>query len=365
MVYIVFFSIICSISYVMNRDRRRILASTLVVGLLMSLMIGLRSVNIGNDTQAYINIFKSANQYNSFFENDSRYEIGYTLLMRIIGIFTDNAHLALLIIAICTIMPVTYTIFRYSEIPWFSIALLFLLGFFTSCMNIVRQCLAMAIIFSGVPKLRNKKVLHYIICVLIATTIHSTAILALALVPFVYMDITNKRVFAILCLSVICTIAFPFVLKIMQTVFPQYAHYFSGSYFDGSGFLAVAMNLASTAGLLLGMIYYTDTPLNSKRMFKFGTVALIGESYAYSWSIVIFIALQILGFAANITDRIGGYFSLAFYFFLPQLSAKMKPVNRERFIALIVLLYLAKFIIVQIFRPEWNHILPYEFFWSK
>lgn len=366
MIYILFFGILCLLSYLFEMRKVNIFLSTLIIGTLLSLLIGLRGIGVGNDTATYVQIFNEQQGCEDVLKSESRFEIGYIILMRIIGLITHNPHVMLCIIAFLTVMPFIYTINKYSDIPWFSIALIFCLGFFKDSLNIIRQCLVMAYVFAAMPLLLKRRVIPYTIIVLFLSMFHATAIFALFLVPFVYINIKDSYVLTYIVLCIIVTIFFNKVLILLARIFPQYTHYFAGSYFSGEGKLASLKNLLISLFYIFLIIVLTGADLNKPKLMGFGLNDDTGTSHIMEWSMVITAGLQIIAFAANIIDRITPYFYIVWLLYLPKIAMAISNKNARRwFITAIILVCIVEFTVVRIYRPEWNSILPYKFYWQE
>lgn len=366
MIYFLFFLTICVLSYFMTRNKKRIFLPTIIIGTLISLLIGLRAENIGNDTTTYITIFNESNIYTDFLQPSNGFEIGFIILMRIIGLFTNNPHTCLLIVAFITIMPMIYIIFKYSPTPWFSIFLFAGLGYFTFYMSGLRQSIALTLTFVALPLLLKRKIFSYSFFIILATFFHTSAIFAFIFIPFAYIDIKDINVLILLIITSFIAIFFNYLINLLYIFFPKYIRYFDGDYFNGTGVLASAFNLCTTLLLVFFIIYFTNTNLNGKKMFKYGIRNNNSNSHIFEWSIILVILLQIIGLRANMIDRITSYFMLAWILYLPQIAIEIKNKrNSQLFIICIILLYIFKFSLIQVLRPEWNIVLPYTFFWQK
>lgn len=331
----------------------------------MVLLIGLRASTIGNDTQNYITIFHEVNRYNSFFTYLKGYEYGYVLLMRFIGLFTQNAQVALLIVAAIGVIPYMLIISEYSVTPWYSFALFFLNDIFFSQMNIVRQGIALGILLLAYPLLSRRKYIGYGICFLLAFLFHTTAIVVVLLMLLSRVRFSIRNAGGVLCCFLMAFIAWKPLLWIAGRLFPLYTRYFSGSYFNGSGWLASLFNLGITVLLLCCMIYLYDKAIPRETLLTEVDGNERDSENIFAWSLVLMLGMQVLAIRANILDRIASYFSVYLLLLLPCFTKKIS--NRKYRIAFqifVLLLFLAKFLIVKAVRPEWNRVLPYYFFFQ-
>lgn len=112
--------------------------------------------------------------------NVDNLEVGYKIIIKICQFFTDNSQSIFIVTSFIINLLITYTIFKYSKNKYLSVIVYFFGGFLFLSLNAVRQFLAMSLIFWAYPYLirENKKWL-YIISVLIASSIHSSALVML------------------------------------------------------------------------------------------------------------------------------------------------------------------------------------------
>lgn len=366
MIYISVFALLGFLTYKFEQTKYKKLMCAVVV-IVLSFLIGLRAPHVGNDTITYHAMFTNLNVYDNFFLVES-FEYGYVILMRFIGLFTKNSQIAIIVVAFLTVTPVIITVFKYSEMPWLSVLLFFLLGIMGFQMNIMRQALAMSIIFAGSKFLLDRKIIKYVILVLFAMLFHKTAIFALFIIPFLYIPVKNIVIVILLILAVLITAVFPYLLGILGSLFPQYAVYLNTDYFNGSGWLGSIFSLAILIMTLFLLLNYTRVPLNRGYTFAFNLYSNAlqkPKAYAFEWAFVILIAGGIVAIAANITNRITYYYTMFMLLFYPKIakSIEYKPA-RNMFLFLLIMLYLTQFIVIQLLRPEWNYILPYRFFWQ-
>lgn len=127
--------------------------------------------------------------YNHAFDEDLPImDRGFNLLM----IFLNNCGFepqAIIIFCSYVIFGVfLYAMYKYSTDLPFSLFLLFFLSYYTM-INGIRQVLAAAILLMAIPYLRDKKFFLYVPFVLLAYTMHASAIVMLPL----YFILTRKR----------------------------------------------------------------------------------------------------------------------------------------------------------------------------
>ena len=128
----------------------------------------------------------------------------FVLLIKVCIFFTSNPTILFVITSILINFITFYMIFKYSKSPILSIIIYFVGSFFFTSMNIVRQFVAMAIIFGSYRLLFSKE--HkflFIIPVAIATLIHTMSIIYLILLFVDKKPIKLKYVSVIVLLILI------------------------------------------------------------------------------------------------------------------------------------------------------------------
>ena len=181
------------------------------------ILAGARDFSIGLDISAYGNyVFETACNYSNF----SRYmrthreiESLYKVMAFLVSRFTDNAHwfyfVTALIICGCTMAGLLY----YRGRGWCSLTLAwacFLFIIYGDTLNIMRQCIAVAIAFAAFPLFLEKKYLLYFIAQIAAIQFHVTGMIAFCL-PLIYilMKIYRAR-WIYICAVIACFAAIQF-----------------------------------------------------------------------------------------------------------------------------------------------------------
>lgn len=163
--------------------------------LTLSILNGIRDYSIGTDIGVYgKKIFVDASQSHSFTEymrqckRIGMTEYGYAILNYIVGFFTSNPHvfffvLGLLVngiffgccVRLCNTASLTFTWATY------------LLIFYPTTLNLLRQSVALSIIFIAILEMLEKRLLESLIWIFIAYSFHHSAIIGLWPLVFVYL----------------------------------------------------------------------------------------------------------------------------------------------------------------------------------
>lgn len=177
-------------------------------------------------------------------------ELGFYLFTKLVSMVTGEYHVFLLFCNIIMVGCVFWVIYRYSTSWWISSLLYLTLQFMPHSMNLLRQSIAASILFAGWGFLKKGKPVHYLLVVLLASSVH---ISALIMIPsyFLLRLPYNRKVLAFYgCGTLVAYLAFTPLLNFATTyIFPKYAGYINSSiYAAGNSFTFVYLPLACFVG---------------------------------------------------------------------------------------------------------------------
>lgn len=131
--------------------------------------------------------------------------------------------------------------------------------YYPQSLNIMRQYVAVAVVFWAFDFVFEKKYKRYIVMVLIAACFHASSLLAIVFFPIHYY-MTNRNLIKKISFSFSILILLLFVAMPLQSMFYKYAGYFKNSTFDLSAFTVLRTLLFLTYILLRinGKTYVTD-----------------------------------------------------------------------------------------------------------
>lgn len=203
MVYLVCFGFSVLMAYFANRakDRRAFIFLSALSIIVPVLLAGLRDYSIGIDVKNYLSMERfwagairaeSLGDYLAFYLDKGYREPLFALFIGAIAQFTGE-YRAFLLLAHLVIVSGVYIgacrLKKYAR-PEMTLLLFYLL-YFNNSLNIIRQYMAMALVFAFCADLLDKKYIRYLVVVLIASLVHTTALLSL--VPLVYHIILYTR----------------------------------------------------------------------------------------------------------------------------------------------------------------------------
>lgn len=120
-----------------------------------------------------------------------RFEPGWIILNKILSYISDNYLILFAVTSFVIILGYSKLILLYSAIPWLSV-FLFLTYIFIPSLYILRQHLALAILLFSLPYIVKRRFLKFLLVVLLAISMHFTAIVFL-IAYFIYPVTIGKK----------------------------------------------------------------------------------------------------------------------------------------------------------------------------
>jgi len=255
---------------------------------------GFRAGSVGWDTQNYLNIFYNIGR-GIWSPN---VELSFQYIAKFLLFFWNDPQWVLLVFALATNALIIYRFWTLRKLGSFSfMVLMYLVFYYLSTLNIMRQYLAIAIIFFATAFLDKKKYIPYLLCTVFACLLHTTAILGFALLPvYTLFSMEDKRLrkrLMILYLSLL-----PVVITAGVFLFLRYRNYLAQS--NNSIGLMMPVRL-----VVLGLVWFfcvrktTPGTYTNRRILPVITAcALLG------------ILITFCGYYTTTLSRMGLYFML-------------------------------------------------------
>ena len=262
------------------------------------------------------------------------------------GIFVSFSYLFITKVVPRAYVPLTYFVM--------------LLTIFPMSMNVVRQSAAVAVCAFAVWFIINKKPAKFIITVLLASTLHFSAIILLPLylinLLFKKLDMGLKKVYITLAVVAILCILAPFILQLLAQI-PILNHYLYLSEFDQSFY--VSGRLLANLFIIVLVWWFARKSIVSDRIKLIITTLL-----------AIGICLQTIGFFMRGASRISLYLTSLLPIVLVYLTAAedkkyLKPIKKvttKKYFwpIIIIAISLIYFVGICLFDNSGYDILPYQ-----
>lgn len=355
--FIILLTILLLVLYITNPKALAKCSNTsmvryLFVASLLGLLSALKASTIGNDSPEYIRIFEISPDVEFGL---TRYEIGYIYYNKLLNIISSNPQILFIITSLIIFFSVSRFFWIYSQMPWLSLLLFFLNGTFAFFMSALRQSLALSILLFAYEALINKKYVIFVCICLFASLFHLSALLFLVCLPLSFVKLNRKSLSILILASLFSILLFESLLETALSYVTAYQRYVDGVYFEGdTRFASIIQLLLSLIFLFIGFrSFRSDKSENSKD----------------SMMVVMFfvaVYLYVLCLKVNLIDRFAVYFSFFTIIFIPNAISRFSTYGKKRFIINSMILFYSVYIMVAlVFRPTWNNVYPYKFFWDE
>lgn len=332
--------------------------------ILMSL-IGFKDITIGNDTPNYIEFYNRLQHMSSYRDKSSRYETGYQIYTKLIGHFFDSYQALFIITAIVCVSCVCFGIYKNSRNWQYSLFLFVGLRFFYFFLSGIRQSLAVSIIFVAYIYLKEKKKIPFIALVLIASSFHFSALIFLFAWPISNMKLENLAILKVVISIIGVYVLFgPLLNVILGYMPPYYSHYLITE-------AASANNLADFINAIIPcfiLIFAKTTgyiAVSKKEALKNKMKYIYCDVDTQLLFLMIAAGLSFVATRASILDRMVQYYWLFSILTIPNIIFSIQDKRKRTIWYFIVTVFVIAYnLTLLFFRPEWNAVVPYRFFWQ-
>lgn len=225
--YIIFFTFILLLYYSNKKSYdKKIISTSIIKSIKINEYLALVSYLLFYGLRGYI--FTDCFQYHRFFEIvsidvflnyiDYLFEPGYILLNLILRVFTNDAFVFQFLWVLIDVI-LLYKILKRETKEYFLFSFALLIPFFDGVqINLFRNIKAILIFFWAIQYIREKNFTKYIIFILIASTIHLTAVLYIPLYFFINRDLHKVLLFSAIIAVVFYFIGINSILNILFSI---------------------------------------------------------------------------------------------------------------------------------------------------
>lgn len=135
-------------------------------------------------------------------------EFGFYAFQSLLHHISNDPQILIFTTALITNVLIVHTLYKYSRMIELSLFVFIASGFFTVSMNGVRQSLAAAIIFAATKYILNGNWKKFLLVVLLASTIHQSALIFIPIYFIVRRKAWTKVTFLLLLIAVLIALGF-------------------------------------------------------------------------------------------------------------------------------------------------------------
>lgn len=304
-------------------------------------LLAFRSPSVGVDIPVYLNYFNDFKLYSFWNFEYSRLEFGYVFLNKVLS-FINNSQVFIAIIGAIPLFIFFKVILKESKIPWLSIFLFITLGIYAQMFNVLRQVLAMSIIFISYRYLVRNDFKRFLITVVIASLFHISALIFLVTYLFRNFKIKYKNTILYLIIAVLTYALSKPILNFILSRFSSINYEIKS---NGGLSLLIVLIVILIAGLFF-----------SKQVISINPRATVLFNILFLGIIVQTLALEF-----SIFTRVTAYYYMFAILFIPEVISSIQDFKiRLNAILIVVILTVIQYYISLIQDP--NGIVPYIFF---
>lgn len=299
------------------------------------------------DYKGYTYLFDLYNQFefSNIFEVGLHQEPGFIALSRFIGSFTQNV-LYLFIITSFIIIIAFYKQFNNdSEYMWLSVLLFVTIGSFYTSFNVMRQILAVAIVFSGSKFLYERKALKYFLVIILASLFHKTALIMIFFYFILNFEINYKNIILISLGALVIEINLPRIISIAQQTF--YTVYTAEAY--GLTGLSFTNAVVPLSVFIFSLIHRNKIDINNTK-------------HRVWMNAVFYYALfNVLGLQIQMIQRLSEFFAPYILLLIPLFFSRMKNSELK---VMYILLFVTLLFLYNYITLSGSGYDPYYFVWE-
>lgn len=313
----------------------------------LALIASLRDVSVGIDTQNYVGMFLDAQDgiITDYIEWGSR------LYILFLGGVTRNDTIFLAAWAVPTIALFYRYMVRNSKDVYLSVCIYASLMYYFIVFNMIRQALAIGIVLQAIEPLQERKYLRYLLIVLLAVMIHTSAAVFLLTLPMSFVRIQPGVKTGIL-VTVLCAIVSIAGRGLIEfgTGLIGYGGYLNSG-FAGEGNILHPMLFLSL--LMLCSVLLQRRGRNRERRYPI--------EY---WMFAVGTLFYWLSVQVQIVNRIPYYFTGSILVMFPNLIQEIHDRKQAEILKLAVMIFLILYEMMMVWRSA-QGIVPYSFFFAS
>lgn len=317
----------------------------------LTVLVMLRHESVGNDTKNYIYYFKLFSEMSWSQIGYYSQEIGFSYFNKIVSLFTETPQIYLAITAIASSVMMYPTYKRLCVDASLTIVLFCTMSTFVMMFSGIRQMLAIGIGFLAYECTRNKKLVPFILAVLLAISMHTSAFMLVFMYPLYHAKITRKWLLAVVPVLAVVFMFNKQIFTAFGLILAQYTKY------DTS--------ITQTGAYTILFLFVVFT------IFAFvipDEASLDVETIGLRNFLLFSLAIQMFAPLHALAMRMNYYYII----FIPLLLPKIIKYRSVRWgqVAIwgrhiMVLFFLSYFFYKAYSGTAGLHVFPYHFFWES
>lgn len=370
LLYYLLFLGVTAFSKFLKSDEVQRYFETFMCFILLFVFFGFRDITILNDTPHYYGFYYKLAHYNNYantsifaYDAHDRFEYGYQVFVHfLIKYVSKDPYTIIWVSSLIITVGNLWFINRHTKDVAFTVFAILILGSFWAQYCLIRQTLAMMVFYVAYTYLEKDRPWPFCLLVVAATLFHYTAVAMLVLPLLKRLKPNLRNVAIMLTTAVVIAVV---LLKLMQALGLTNNLYFQQMMKRDNAPIAAIMDCAMMALLLLTCTYlHWRMRLQQIDRTYFWTgvfamcVAIVTIVFlplfrinTYLWPVIILMLLRYLSPSYQFREQ----------------AAENSGISQEWQLRkvlqmAVVIALLARSVVTMTFRPEWNHVVPYQFY---
>lgn len=258
--------------------------------LVLVLLAAFRSVNVGNDTQTYVNDYT---QMLWGYDSTKTFERGFEFIQRTLSAIQAPVWAFFMIVALLTIAILSKSFSIYTNLSTVALLYYFSRFYLNRDLNQIRAGLASAILMYSLNFMLKRELSKFLIVVVIAAQFHGAALIMIVVYPFFYiLQSVGSKLLMWYLLMIASAMFFamygqPIVTLVVRMIGHGVAYVDYDGYVDGAGlknpviYLQIAVSISAVYMYTKALkAKVTNSPVNSALLsaYMVSTIILISLS---------------------------------------------------------------------------------------
>lgn len=325
-------------SYLPEKKKRNILIVSLMP---VFCLLAFKSENVGVDTMNYIRMFNTSGEFQAV-DNESRIELGYQYLTILLNRISDSNQSLFIASAFIICISLFSFLKRTATNPPLALFFFLTMGFFQFSLTGIRQAISIAITLNAMAFIEQKKVLKFLVIILLAALFHKSALFCLPLYWVMNLDVNKRNViYVTIGMCIVYFLAEPLLL-----VAADMLNYDYGVESTDNGFIFMSVVLLITVLCYLQRKKLQECKISNKYLINANYLSLM---------------LWVIRLISRTAERVALFFMPYTYVALEEYLVSRPARDRNTYI--IIALIVATYLFIHRMSPN-EHLNNYTFFWQ-
>lgn len=315
----------------------------------LTLLVMLRHESVGNDTRNYVHYFQKFSWIQWRYLRKENIEIGFSVFNKVISLITGQPQIYLTVAAVSVSTLVYPTYKRLCMDASLTIVLFCIMSTFVLMFSGIRQMLAIGIGFIAYEFTRRKKLIPFVLMVVLAMTVHTSAFMLAFMYPVYHAKITKKWLYVVVPVLVMVFVFNGPIFSALTAILGRFTKYEGGISSTGAYTMLILFAIFTVFAFLIPDEIQLDEETIGLRNF-----------------LLLSLVIQMFAPLHNLAMRMNYYYII----FIPLLLPKIIECRSKRWNQVAVLgrhVMVVFFLLYFFYNASTGgslNVFPYHFFWE-